>query len=139
MNRTYNAYIDGSSRGNPGPSACAFVLEHPDGRRLNQSYDLGEGTNNIAEYSGLLYLLRHLTTIFTKDYDPTIQVIIHADSKLLVQQMKGVWKTKNPELIKLRADCLELIKSMPTIDFTFVWVPRDDNNTANYLAQQRSK
>ena len=57
--RAFIAHCDGGSRGNPGPSGYGAVIEDANGRVVAElSEYLGIQTNNFAEYSGLLAVLR---------------------------------------------------------------------------------
>ncbi|HAV92899.1 TPA: hypothetical protein DCW38_06945 [candidate division WOR-3 bacterium] len=51
--------FDGGSRGNPGPSACAYEIDF-DGEKICKGILLGEATNNYAEWMGLLNGLEEL-------------------------------------------------------------------------------
>src|SRR5450631_1479057 len=87
------AHCDGGSRGNPGPSGYGAVIEDPHGRIVARlSEYLGRQTNNYAEYSGLLAVLRWAMDNGHK----RIRVI--SDSELMVKQMKGQYKVASPGL-----------------------------------------
>jgi len=84
------AYIDGGSRGNPGPAAAAFVLTDANGRRLAaRACVLGKTTNNVAEYTALLRALEAASRLGATD------VSIFSDSELLVRQLTGLYKVKS--------------------------------------------
>ena len=86
------AYCDGGSRGNPGPSACAYVYVEDDRVVWSDGIFLGTQTNNYAEYKGLLHLLRTLA-------DEGISgVTIYCDSLLVVNQVTGKWNVKHEVL-----------------------------------------
>ena len=86
---------DGGSRGNPGPAAFgALVRDAETGQVLAERAEtIGTTTNNVAEYRGLLAGLRAAAEI-----DPAAQVEARLDSKLVVEQMSGRWKIKDPTL-----------------------------------------
>ena len=85
------AYIDGGARGNPGPAGYGVRVEDTDGNLIEELYGpLGIATNNVAEYSGLLAALKWAVDHGQRD------VHIRADSELLVKQMRGEYKVKNP-------------------------------------------
>jgi ribonuclease HI len=87
------AYTDGASRGNPGPSACSFVI-YDDGKEiLSSSFYLGERTNNYAEYAGLIALMQQGLT----------KMDIYCDSALVVKQVNGEWKVKHEDMKPLCA------------------------------------
>jgi formyltetrahydrofolate-dependent phosphoribosylglycinamide formyltransferase len=88
------AYIDGASRGNPGPAAAGFTLADSDGTQLQaKAFFLGRATNNIAEYTSLVKALEAAKQIGTE------QLVVFSDSELLVRQINGQYKVKS-ELIR---------------------------------------
>jgi probable phosphoglycerate mutase len=90
------AHCDGGSRGNPGPSGYGAVIEDAQGRVVARlSEFLGRQTNNYAEYAGLLAVLQWANDNGAK----YLRVV--SDSELMVKQMKGQYKVKNPGLIPL--------------------------------------
>ena len=91
------AYIDGGARGNPGPAGYGVYIQLPDGAVEELHGGLGIATNNVAEYNGLLAALK-----WTIDHGHR-QLRIRADSELLVKQMRGEYKVKNPGLQPLAA------------------------------------
>ena len=117
---------DGGSRGNPGPSAYgALVRDAGTGEVLmREGLGLGETTNNVAEYSGLIAGLEMARAI-----DPAAEVEVRMDSKLVVEQMAGRWKVKHPSMIPLarRASTLR------PVAVTWTWVPRAENKAADAL------
>jgi probable phosphoglycerate mutase len=56
------------------------------------------------------------------------------DSKLLVEQMSGRWKIKQPHLRPLAAEAAELLRSFDSV--TFSWIPREQNSRADALANK---
>src|SRR5580658_8373711 len=89
----FTAHCDGGSRGNPGPSGYGAVIEGPDGQvvaRLSQF--LGVQTNNYAEYSGLLAVLKWAPENGVR------RLRVVSDSELMVKQMKGQYKVASPGL-----------------------------------------
>ncbi|HMF92520.1 MAG TPA: ribonuclease HI family protein [Candidatus Angelobacter sp.] len=90
------ANIDGGARGNPGPAACAVVIRNERGEVIAEWGEyLGIQTNNVAEYSGLLAALDYAL----REKYPSLKVL--SDSELLVRQMRGEYKVKNPQLREL--------------------------------------
>ena len=91
-------WIDGGSRGNPGPSAIGVVVEDGEGRVVEEiSQTIGVVTNNVAEYRALLAGLEAAARLGARDVD------VASDSELLVKQMRGEYKVKNAGLIPLQA------------------------------------
>ncbi len=84
---------DGGSRGNPGPAACGAVVSDETGQvLLDRGQFLGRQTNNVAEYEGVLLGL----TMASELNADTVE--LRSDSELLVRQLMGVYRVKNPGL-----------------------------------------
>ncbi len=88
------AFVDGASRGNPGPAGYGVFLRS-DSEVIEIAGYLGVTTNNVAEYSGLLEALDAAHAEGAEE----LEVI--SDSLLLVQQMLGKYRVKHPNLIPL--------------------------------------
>jgi probable phosphoglycerate mutase len=122
-------HIDGASRGNPGPAAYAVVAKAADGAPLAAlSKCLGETTNNVAEYEGLLaaldYALRH----------HHLRLKVLSDSELLVRQIQGSYKVKSVGLKPLHARARQMIGRLET--FLIEHVRREENREADRLVNQ---
>ncbi len=122
-------YIDGGSRGNPGPAAYGVVVESPDSSRLDGlSGYLGETTNNVAEYHGLLAALEYAL----KNGYRRVQV--RTDSELMALQIKGVYRVKSPGLKPLHDKARQMIGRLEA--FSIRHVPREQNAEADRLVNQ---
>lgn len=121
---------DGGSRGNPGPGGFgALVRDAATGGILAERAGyLGDCTNNIAEYSGLIAGLRAAHEI-----DAAAFVEVRMDSKLVVQQMSGAWKIKSDTLADLAQQARQ---AHPPRRVTYTWVPRSENAAADALANK---
>jgi ribonuclease HI len=120
-------YIDGGSRGNPGPAAAGVVIHDEAGRVLHEgAYFLGTETNNAAEYRALLLALERATRL------PPQPLAIFSDSELLVRQMTGEYRVKNPRLSELHLEAQRLLLRVQR--WSFRHIPRDENRRADYLA-----
>jgi ribonuclease HI len=92
------ANVDGGARGNPGPAAIAAVLATPDGEVLDQTAEsIGRATNNVAEYRALLLGIERARAFGAAELD------LVGDSELVVRQLKGEYKVKDPGLRELHA------------------------------------
>lgn len=121
------AYIDGGARGNPGPAGYGVRIEDAAGNLIEELHGaLGIATNNIAEYKGLLAALQWAIDHGHRD------VHIRADSELLVKQMRGEYKVKNPGLQPLAARARLLMMQLGTV--TFEHVRREFNTEADRLS-----
>jgi ribonuclease HI len=89
-------YSDGATRGNPGPAAAGYrILGAGEEVLAEHEETLGERTNNQAEYAGLIGGLEAC-----RDFT-TGRVRVGSDSELVVNQMKGLWRVKQPGLERL--------------------------------------
>jgi broad specificity phosphatase PhoE/ribonuclease HI len=131
MTRTLVVEADGGSRGNPGPAGYgALVSDAQTGEVLAELLDsVGVTTNNVAEYSGLIAGLRAAGQLA-----PGADVQVRMDSKLVVEQMSGRWKVKDPALRTLAASAREASAALGRVSFT--WIPRAENSRADRLANQ---
>jgi ribonuclease HI len=117
-------YTDGGSRGNPGDSACAFVICKMDDTVVEKSgVYLGVATNNQAEYLGFKHGLERARDLGID------KINLFSDSQLVVNQMKGLYKVKNQELAPLHHDVKEIASSFEKVTFTYV--PRELNKKAD--------
>jgi len=121
------AYIDGGARGNPGPAGYGVRIEQPDGALLEEFCEsIGTATNNVAEYRALVAALE-----WAKRHGHR-ELHVRSDSLLLVQQMRGNYKVKNPGLQPLYAKARLLTLDIGNV--TFEHVGRARNAHADRLA-----
>jgi ribonuclease HI len=119
--------IDGASRNNPGPSGAGIYLEKNGVLFIKEGYYLGIKTNNQAEYLAL-----YLGLLMLSSYAQQGQAIhIISDSQLLVRQLNGIYKVKEPHLQILHRLCKEKITSL---DATIDHVLRAYNDQADEMA-----
>ena len=117
-------YTDGGSRGNPGPSALGYYIIGPDGKELKRGGEfLGFSTSRLAEYYGLKEGLEQALDLGLK------RVHFKSDSLMMVNQMNGVYKVKNPDLMQVHTDVLKLLGNLEAYSFTHV--PRELNAEAD--------
>jgi len=123
------AHCDGGSRGNPGPAGYGAVVEADDGQILARlSEFLGIKTNNFAEYSGMLAVLNWAVS----NGHRRLRVI--SDSELMVKQMKGLYKVKNPDLRLLWDQARVLVRKLD--QFAIEHTLRGGNKEADRLANE---
>lgn len=121
-------HCDGGSRGNPGPSALGVVISTIKDEVIEEFGEfLGTQTNNYAEYSAVVAALKKLQELNLYDAD------FYLDSELIVKQLNGVYKVKNPSMIELNTRVNELSKGM---NLTFTHVYRKDNKLADAMVNQ---
>jgi len=126
-------HSDGGARGNPGPAAIGVTIENESGAVEEFSEYLGEATNNIAEYTAVLRGLMLLKAKYGKD-TVALQVDWKLDSELVVKQLLGEYKVKNPGLKELHQNIQDLRADFPHISFTHV--RREFNKEADRLVNE---
>ncbi len=103
-------YSDGGARGNPGPAAIGFVVKDAQGRKIYQeAQTIGEATNNMAEYQAVIAALNWLIKQ-TQTSNVPKSVHFFLDSRLVTNQLNGVFKVKDQKLRNLVIKVRELEK-----------------------------
>lgn len=127
------AFTDGARRGNGDTAAGVYFPEGLEGKGAGglPVYTYGEytgkGTNNEAEYKGLILALKHaLTYSYTR-------LTVFSDSKLIVNQMKGLYRVDSETLLPLFSTAYTLALKL---DFEINWVPREKNEEADAVCNQ---
>ena len=128
-------YIDGGSRGNPGPSAIGSVFYNENGDVIKEySEFIGKATNNEAEYQALIFSLKKTKALFGKVKAKQMFLLIHSDSELLISQQIGKYKVKEENLQKLFIEVWNLRQNFAKVDF--VLISREKNKYADRLVNQ---
>jgi len=121
-------YIDGASRGNPGPAGIGVVVLH-NRKKTKEFYKyIGETTNNIAEYNALLYGLQEIACL-----EPD-EIIINVDSELVAKQLNGEYKVKDPNIKELFEKAVGILKGFKSFEIRHV--ERSKNKEADRLANK---
>lgn len=121
------AWTDGGSRGNPGIAGIGVHITSSSGRTIGEIAEaIGRTTNNVAEYTAVIRALERAQEMGAK------RVTIRADSKLVVEQMRGVFKIKHPNIKPLAAKAAALVRTFDSV--TFEHVRREKNKKADALA-----
>lgn len=131
MDDIIKIYSDGGSRGNPGPSACAFAVIDSGKILYKESKYLGKKTNNEAEYYGLIIALEWLNNNLNKMNHIRIANFF-LDSELVVKQINKIYKVKGKNLLPLFKKVNNLIDSL-NIKSNFFSIPREKNKIADKL------
>ena len=125
----YQANIDGGSRGNPGPAAYGVVIRDPQGEIVAKLKKyIGQNTNNVAEYFGLIAALDYTQTHGVR----ALRVL--SDSELLVKQMRGHYKVKSDDLRPLFERARKMTQSLESFRIDHVF--REQNREADALVNQ---
>ena len=122
-------HVDGGARGNPGPAAAAAVVSDADGTVLDEAtLFIGEATNNVAEYRGLLLGLERARELGADE----VEVI--GDSELVAKQIDGTYKVKHPAMKPLYAEAMAALRGFDR--WSVRTVPREQNADADALVNQ---
>ncbi len=130
MTRKAVLYTDGASRGNPGPAGIGYVLII-DGKKRTHSAYIGRSTNNVAEYTALIEGLKAALSEGVQELD------IYMDSELVVRQLEGYYRVKQPHLKGLYEKVKQMLSSFK--GYRISHVPRQDNKEADRLSKEAIK
>ena len=117
-------FTDGGSRGNPGPSGLGYYILGANGELLKKGGEfLGFSTSRVAEYYGLKEGIEQAIDLGLKSAH------FKSDSLMLVNQMNGVYRVKNKDLMPIYDDIWKLLEKLDV--YSFEHVPRDNNREAD--------
>ena len=129
MSKSVNIFIDGASRGNPGPSGIGIVFCDDQGKVVKKLFKfIGNATNNVAEYSALIYAMQEA---LIDKYD---DVKVKSDSELLTKQLTGEYKVKNDNLKPYYDMFQHIARGFNKIEV--ISISREDNLVADKLANK---
>lgn len=129
MSKKLFLYTDGGSRGNPGPSGIGVVVLDSNRKKVKELFKyIGETTNNIAEYSALIYGLEEVSALRAEE------VVIYMDSELLVRQLTGEYKVRSDEIRPLFEKALDILKTIKV--FEIKHIERAKNKEADRLVNK---
>jgi len=131
LSEALDIFTDGACSGNPGEAGIGIVINR-NGKTVKKiSKAIGEATNNIAEYSALVYALQEALILKAK----TLRVF--TDSELMFRQVTGAYKIKNKKLKFLCDQVQHLMQGFDHIDMDCV--RREQNKEADKLATEAIK
>ena len=125
--REVTFYIDGSSIGNPGDAGIGVVIAQGDHTLKNISAYIGAQTNNVAEYTALIYALEEALVMKAR------RIRVFTDSELLQRQMTGRYKVKNEAIKVLFGRATRLAAAFEAV--AIERIPREKNKGADKLAR----
>ena len=128
MSASATIFIDGASQGNPGYAGIGVVIERNKKAIKRIAKFIGTATNNVAEYSALIYALQEALMLNIG------KVTVYTDSQLLACQMNKEYKVKDANirvLFELAAHVAGAFDS-----FSIRYIPREKNREADALATQ---
>lgn len=118
--------VDGGARGNPGPAAVAAVISIPDGELVEERAErIGEATNNVAEYKALLLGIERARALGATELE------LIGDSELIVRQVRGEYRVKEPGLRPLHEQVHEALEGFER--WSIRHVRREENAEADRL------
>ncbi len=122
-------YVDGASRGNPGPAAVGVVMKDEKGvTTLKVSSSIGRATNNQAEYTALIMALQEAKRLRAD------QVYINTDSQLMAEQINGNYRVRNAHIRPLFEKAMQLLTAFQY--YSIDHIPRHLNSEADALANE---
>jgi ribonuclease HI len=125
---TVLAFTDGAARGNPGESGIGVIFKDEKGTILTKiSGYIGKATNNVAEYQALIVCLKNAPGTMCS------RLVVHSDSELMVRQLIGEYKVKDPTL-KLMFQKVHRLLAKASFEFEIKHVGRELNKEADQLA-----
>ena len=129
MSDVWTVNSDGGSRGNPGPGGAGIIVRDPSDTIVARGGSfLGDVTNNVAEYEGVLWGMRAARALGAR------RLRVRADSELVVKQMRGEYRVKNEGLKPLFMQAQALVRTFEHVEF--VHVRREANAEADALANE---
>ena len=124
----YTIHTDGASKGNPGPASVGYIISDAGGKEIyTNAMTIGEGTNNMAEYVGVIFGLKSAIGLGIK------RIHVYSDSELVVKQVNGKYKVSNEEMKVCHEEVKQLCRELS--EHEIHWIPRHENKKANDLAQ----
>jgi ribonuclease HI len=118
---------DGAARGNPGPAGIGVRITDTNENVLSEIAEgIGVVTNNVAEYTAAIRGLERAVELRATD------VLLRSDSRLLIEQLSGRYRVKNPTLQRLHSKARSVVAGFRTVAYEHV--PRELNKEADRLA-----
>lgn len=124
-------FTDGGCSGNPGPAAIGVVINEGGKTIKTLSQAIGQGTNNIAEYTALIRALEQAMALKADE------VSVKSDSELMCKQVMGAYAVKHENIKPLFNQVKNLAASFKFFQITHV--PREQNSEADALVRQALK
>lgn len=128
-NKKLFLYIDGASRGNPGPAGIGVLILDEARKKVKESCKyIGETTNNIAEYNALIHGLEEALKL------GPAEIVINLDSELVAKQLSGDYRVKDSFIRPLFEKALDILKGFD--EFKINHIDRSQNKAADKLANK---
>ena len=122
-------YVDGASRGNPGPSGVGYRIVDVSGRVIEQGGQfIGFATSRVAEYYAMKNGIEHAIKLGLKS------VHFFSDSLMVVNQLNGIFSIKNPDILHIYESIQKLLENFENVSFTHL--SRSENTVADSEANR---
>jgi ribonuclease HI len=122
-------HTDGASRGNPGEAGAGAVISDSQGRTLKElKLYLGMASNNAAEYRAAIHALERALELGARS------VTLLLDSELVVRQLRGEYRVREPHLKILHQKAQEVLNRFS--QYSILYIPREENRRADQLANE---
>ncbi len=126
---TWYAWFDGATKhSNPGIRGIGAVLKGPAGEKIEIADEIGEGTNNEAEYCALMAALDAAIEARVE------KLVVYGDSQLVIKQANGEWLINAPGLVPFCQTVQKLKAMIPSVSLR--WIPREENTEADILSKR---
>lgn len=131
--KTINIYTDGGARGNPGPAAIGIFISDAEGNViLKEGKQIGKATNNVAEYSAVLFALNWIVNSYNFSEKEETYFQFFLDSSLVVNQLNGIFKIKDANL-KNFVDKVKSLELKIPGKIIYHHISREKNKIADFL------
>ena len=128
-NKTLFLYADGGARGNPGPAGIGAVILDSKKKKVKEFCRyIGEATNNNAEYNALICGLEEVKNLGADE------VIVNLDSELVVKQINGEYRVKNPDIKPLFEKAIAALTTFKSFEIRHI--DRSKNKEADKLVNK---
>ena len=131
MSKSLEIFIDGACSGNPGMAAIGVVIKENAKVVKTLSLSIGKATNNIAEYTALIYALQE-ALILKADL-----IVLYTDSELIYHQIHGQYEVKNENIKLLFGQVQHLLSGFKKVEVKHI--PRQQNKDTDRLAKRAIK
>ena len=131
MSKSLDIFSDGACSGNPGPASVGIVFKENGITVKTLGRSIGQATNNIAEYAAVVQALEEAKKL------QAAKIILHTDSELLFNQLRGTFKIKSENLKSYAEEWQKRVKDFERVEVRRI--PREQNQEADRLAKQALK
>lgn len=126
-----NVFTDGGARGNPGPAGIGVYITKNNKELFSLGKEIGETTNNVAEYTAVVEALSYLVLVKEKIQNESV-ISFFLDSELVCRQINGIYKVKDSKLRELMFIVRQKEGEL-SIPVSYTHIPREKNKHADRL------